>query len=245
MTDLQRFKQLLEASRTIVGFTGAGISTEAGISDYRSQGGIWDRFTPVYLSEFIDDHDKRVLYWQRKQALWDSIRNAEPTEAHNLFVDLHRKNRLSGVITQNIDGLHERSGLPKNKIINLHGTSLEIICLQCGAVTDAEAVMAELDPGDPPVCESCGGLLKPNTISFGQQLVAEELARAEYLSRSCDLMIAAGSTLLVHPAASFPLLAKESGARLVIITLSDTPLDGYADLVIHEKLGNFLKKLAR
>lgn len=243
MTDLQRFRRLLETSNTIVGFTGAGISTEAGISDYRSQGGIWEKFTPVYLSEFIDDHNKRVLYWQRKLALWDSIREAKPTAAHHLFVDLYRKNRLKGVITQNIDGLHEKSGLPKNKIINLHGSSLEIICLHCEALTGAEAVMATLDPADPPRCELCGGLLKPNTISFGQQLIAEDLARAESLSRSCDLMIAAGSTLQVQPAASFPLLAKESGARLVIITLSDTPLDSYADLVIHEKLGDFLKKL--
>lgn len=243
MTDLQRFRQLLDESRAIVGFTGAGISTEAGISDYRSQGGIWEKFTPVYLSEFIEDHDKRVLYWQRKLALWDSIKNAEPTAAHRLFVKLHGENRLKGVITQNIDGLHEKSGLPRDKIINLHGTSLEIICLECGAITDAEEVMATLDPVAPPVCESCEGLLKSNTISFGQQLIAEDLARAEYLSRSCDLMIAAGSTLQVQPAASFPLLAKESGARLVIITLSDTPLDRYADLVIHEKLGDFLKQL--
>lgn len=243
MTDLQNFKQLLETSRAIVGFTGAGISTEAGISDYRSQGGIWEKFTPVYLSEFIDNHAKRVLYWQRKQALWDSIKNAVPTDAHQLFVDLHKENRLTGVITQNIDGLHEKSGLPKDRILNLHGTSLEIICLKCGTITDAEEGMERLDPEIPPVCELCGGLLKPNTISFGQQLVAEDLSRAEYLSRSCDLMIAAGSTLQVQPAASFPLLAKESGANLVIITLSETPLDRYADLVINEKLGNFLKKL--
>lgn len=243
MKALQEFKHLLDESRAIVGFTGAGISTEAGISDYRSQGGIWEKFTPVYLDEFIDDHNKRVLYWQRKQALWDSIKNARPTAAHDLFVKLHRENRLKGVVTQNIDGLHEKSGLPKELIINLHGTSLEIICLGCNALNDAEEVMAVLDPEDPPVCESCGGLLKPNTISFGQQLIAEDLARAEYLSRSCDLMIAAGSTLQVQPAASFPLLAKEAGARLVIITLSETPLDRFADLVINEKLGDFLKKL--
>lgn len=243
MTDLQRFRQMLDESRAIVGFTGAGISTEAGISDYRSQGGIWEKFTPVYLSEFIEDYDKRVLYWQRKLALWDSVKNAEPTAAHLLFVKLHKENRLKGVVTQNIDGLHEKSGLPKDTIVNLHGTSLEIICLDCGAITDAEEVMAALAPDDPPVCDSCGGLLKPNTISFGQQLIAEDLSKAEYLSRSCDLMIAAGSTLQVQPAASFPLLAKESGARLVIITLSDTPLDGYADLVIHEKLGAFLEEL--
>ncbi len=243
MTGLPRFRELLADSTSIVGFTGAGISTEAGISDYRSQGGIWEKFTPVYFSEFIDDHDKRVLYWRRKHALWGSIRKAQPTAAHRFFMDLYRKSRLAGVITQNIDGLHEKSGLPPDKIVNLHGSSLQIVCLGCGAIGDAEEVMASLDPLSPPLCDLCGGLLKPNTISFGQQLVVEDLARAEYLSRSCDLMIAAGSTLLVHPAATFPLLAKESGARLVIITLSETPLDHCADLVIHERLGVFLKDL--
>ncbi len=243
MSDLQEFKRLLDASTAIVGFTGAGISTEAGISDYRSQGGIWEKFTPVYLSEFIDDHDKRVLYWQRKQALWDSIKNARPTGAHRFFVDLYHSGRLLGLITQNIDGLHEKSGLPPDLIVNLHGNTLEIICLGCQAISPAEPLMATLDATRPPVCDSCGGLLKPNTISFGQQLVAADLARAERLVRSCDLLIAAGSTLQVHPAASFPLLAKEAGAKLAIITLSDTPLDRYADYVFNEKLGSFLKKL--
>jgi len=243
MSDLLKFKQTLDDSKTIVGFTGAGISTEAGISDYRSQGGIWEKFTPVYLSEFIDEPEKRVLYWQRKQALWDSIKNARPTKAHRFFVDLHHQGKLRGLITQNIDGLHEKSGLPSDLIINLHGNTLEIICLGCQTISLAEPLMETLDANDPPLCDRCGGLLKPNTISFGQQLVAADLARAERMVRSCDLLIAAGSTLQVHPAASFPLVAKEAGAKLAIITLSKTPLDGYADFVFNEKLGNFLKKL--
>lgn len=240
--DMQDFKNFIETSRQIVGFTGAGISTEAGISDYRSQGGIWEKFTPVYLSEFVQEYEKRVLYWQRKQALWHSIKNAQPTKAHHFFVKLHRRETLKGLITQNIDGLHEKSGLPDELIINLHGTTLEIICLDCHTIYKADAIMADLVPEEPPVCEQCGGLLKPNTISFGQQLVEADLVRAEQLARSCDLMIAFGSTLQVQPAASFPLLAKEAGARLVIVTLSDTPLDRYADLVVHEKLASFLKK---
>ncbi len=245
MDELRSFKQLLETSRAIVGFTGAGISTEAGISDYRSQGGIWEKFTPVYLREFIEDPDKRILYWQRKLALWDDIKDAQPTAAHRFFADLYQRGKLSGVITQNIDGLHEKSGLPPEKIVNLHGNTLEIICLDCGAVGPAEGVMEMLDPEDPPRCSRCQGLLKPNTISFGQQLVETDLSRAERLVRSCDLLIAAGSTLQVQPAASFPLLAKEAGAKLVIITLSETPLDRYADFLFNEKLGSFLNELER
>lgn len=243
MDKLILFKQLLERSRAVVGFTGAGISTEAGISDYRSQGGIWDKFKPVYLQEFIDDPIKRSLYWQRKCALWDSINNAQPTAAHHFFYDLHRQGKLRGVVTQNIDGLHEKSGLPPGKIINLHGSTLEIICLGCGTVGAAEPLMKDLDPAEPPLCNLCGGLLKPNTISFGQQLVEADLYRAERLVRGCDLMIAAGSTLQVQPAASFPLLARESGAVLAIITLSETPLDRYAEFVFNEKLGSFLNRL--
>ena len=243
MSDLLDFKQLIGVSREIVGFTGAGISTEAGISDYRSQGGIWEKFTPVYLSEFIEDPEKRTLYWQRKLALWESISQAHPTRAHHFFVELYKQGVLRGVVTQNIDGLHEKSGLPSEKIVNLHGSTLEIVCLGCGAIDDAAPLMARLDPGKPPVCDACGGLLKPNTISFGQQLVQADLVRAERLVRGCDLLIAAGSTLQVQPAASYPLLAKEAGAKLAIITLSETPLDRYADFVFNEKLGDFLTRL--
>lgn len=243
MKELEKFKYLIDNSRKIVGFTGAGISTESGISDYRSQGGIWEKFTPVYLTEFINDPEKRTLYWQRKKALWESIKNAKPGKAHCFFEQLHKQGTLFGVITQNIDGLHEKSGLPPELIVNLHGTTLELICLHCGAISEAQSIMDRLDPEDPPPCPLCDGLLKPNTISFGQQLVAAELERAEVLARSCDLMIAAGSTLQVQPAAAYPMIAKEAGAYLVIITLSETPLDGYADMVFHEKLGTFLKKL--
>jgi len=241
--NLQLFKTFLEDSTHIVGFTGAGISTESGISDYRSQGGIWEKYTPVYLTEFLNDPAKRSLYWKRKKELWKSISIAQPGRTHTFFTELHKKRRLLGLITQNIDGLHEKSGLPTGMIVNLHGTTLEILCMGCGDVIPAKPLMEGLDPDHPPLCELCGGLLKPNTISFGQQLATADLQRAERLSRRCDMMIAAGSTLQVQPAASFPLIAKESGAKLVIITLSETPLDEYADLVINEKLGLFIHHL--
>ena len=244
MNDIDKFKAALAQSKRIVGFTGAGISTESGIPDYRSQGGIWDKFQPVYLNEFLADEDKRLLYWQRKKALWQGIRDATVSRTHIFFKALYDDGRLLGLITQNIDGLHEKSGLPKQILVNIHGTNLEVVCLECNDITPAHETLDDLDlDNGAPLCGKCGGLLKPNTISFGQSLVPQDLERAQDLALSCDMLIAAGSTLLVQPAASFPLLAKQNGATLAIITQSDTPLDDIADFVFHEKLGNFIDRL--
>lgn len=245
MDDIEKFRSVLENSSKVVGFTGAGISTESGIPDYRSQGGIWDKFQPVYLDEFISDEKKRLLYWQRKKALWQGIKDAEPSKTHIFFKKLYDSGNLMGLITQNIDGLHEKSGLPPEVIVNLHGTNLEIICLKCQRTTPAHETLDDLNlDNGVPICEKCNGLLKPNTISFGQNLRREDLQRAEELALSCDLMIAAGSTLVVQPAATFPLIAKKNGSVLAIITQSDTPLDNYADFVFHEKLGDFIDILS-
>jgi NAD-dependent deacetylase len=244
MNRVEKFRNFVDNSQRIVGFTGAGVSTESGIADYRSQGGIWEKFQPVYFDEFKKDKDKRKLYWQRKAAMWQSLKEALPGPAHTFFTQLYAKGKLRGLITQNIDGLHEKSGLPPEVMVNLHGTSLEIVCLDCQDIQPAEMIMDTLNLSHGcPRCQKCNGLLKPNTISFGQSLEEETLLRAEHLSRNCDLLIAAGSTLVVHPAASYPLIAKQSGARLIILTLSATPLDEAADLVINESIGPFLKKL--
>jgi NAD-dependent deacetylase len=244
MDQIDKFRAALDRSARIVGFTGAGISTESGIPDYRSQGGIWDKFQPVYLDEFMADNDKRLLYWQRKKALWQGIRDSAISKTHIFFKELYDSNRLLGLITQNIDGLHEKSGLPGNMLVNIHGTNLQVICMTCKDITPAHETLDDLDLGDgAPLCAKCGGLLKPNTISFGQSLVPEDLERARDMALSCDMMIAAGSTLLVQPAASFPVLAKQNGAQLAIITQSDTPLDNAADFVFHEKLGDFIDRL--
>ena len=245
MNDIDIFRSTLAKSNRIVGFTGAGISTESGIPDYRSQGGIWDKFQPVYLDEFLADESKRLLYWQRKKALWQGIKDARVSKTHVFFKKLYDSNKLLGLITQNIDGLHEKSGLSKDVIINIHGTNLEVICLECKDITPAHETLDDLNlDNGAPLCTKCAGLLKPNTISFGQNLIQEDLKRAEELALSCDLMIAAGSTLVVQPAASFPLIAKKNGAILTIITQSDTPLDNNADFVFHEKLGGFIDRLA-
>jgi NAD-dependent protein deacetylases, SIR2 family len=241
---IDAFKSSVDKSMKIVGFTGAGISTESGIPDYRSKGGIWDKFQPVYFEEFISDEKKRLLYWQRKQELWKDLNTASPNTGHMFFRNLYDEGKLAGLITQNIDGLHEKSGLAKELIVNLHGTNLEVACVDCGFTVPSEVVFEglELEQG-VPVCQKCNGLMKPNTISFGQQLRGEDLDRAADLAISCDLMIVVGSTLVVRPASSFPSIAKENGALLVIITLSETPLDHYADLVFHLKVEDFLRLL--
>lgn len=238
--DVTRFVELLADASRIVGFTGAGISTESGIPDYRSKGGIWNRFQPVYIDEFIRDEEKRRLYWERKADTWPAIRDAQPNRGHELLVDLHRENRLLGVITQNIDGLHEKSGIPGDRICNLHGNTLETACLSCAYRVPSEEIFAVLDlDAGTPRCPECGGLLKPDTVSFGQQLDMHAIEQAETLSRSCDLMVVFGSTLIVYPAAGFPEVAKRSGAALAIVTLSETPLDEVADLSVRRPIGEF------
>ncbi len=236
--EIKDLKLAIKNSKKIVGFTGAGISTESGIPDYRSKGGIWDKFQPVLFNEFLSDEKKRILYWQRKQELWKDMRDALPNKGHRFFKNLYDQKRLLGLITQNIDGLHEKSELPQDIIVNLHGNNLEIICLTCGTIVPSENILDDLDlEKGAPLCERCGGLLKPNTISFGQKLREQDLERANTLSLSCDLMIVAGSTLMVQPASSFPSIAKENGAILTVISLSETPADGYADIVIHQMMG--------
>ena len=242
---IKAFKSAIDKSNRIVGFTGAGISTESDIPDYRSKGGIWGKFKPVYFDEFVSDEKKRVLYWQRKLEMWESMKNAKPNKGHMFFKDLNDEHKLMGVITQNIDGLHEKSGLPKDIMVNLHGNNLETICLKCGFILPSGKALDDLNLDEGvPLCSKCGGLLKPNTISFGQQLNEEDLEKAHTLSATCDLMIVVGSTLVVQPAASFPLIAKQNNAILAIITLSETPLDNDADFVFHQKMGNFLELIS-
>lgn len=241
---INAFKSAVDVSNKIVGFTGAGISTESGIPDYRSKGGIWDKFQPVYFEEFISDEKKRLLYWQRKQELWKDLSTASPNTGHMFFKRLNDEGKLAGLITQNIDGLHEKSGLAKESIINLHGTNLEVACIDCGFTVPSEDVFDGLDLEEGvPICQKCKGLMKPATISFGQQLRVEDLDRANELAGSCDLMIVIGSTLVVQPASSFPSIAKENGALLAIITLSETPLDSCADFVFHLKVEDFIRLL--
>jgi len=226
-----------------VAFTGAGISTESGIPDYRSQGGIWDKFRPVYFDEFMSSRDARRKYWRRWTEMYTGIETARPNPAHRALADLHRKGFLDAVITQNIDGLHQASGLPGENVVELHGNTRRIRCMHCRTVVPVEEVRQRLAEGDAaPEC-SCGGYLKPDTISFGQAMPAAEVERAVRLSRTCDLFLVVGSTLLVQPAAQMPYFARENGAFMAIVNLSETPCDDIFDIRIMEKAGQVLPRI--
>lgn len=241
---MARFRSLLAGSTRVLGFTGAGISTESGIPDYRSKGGVWDRFTPVYFQEFLREPEKRKLYWRRKKELWPDVARAQPNEGHLFFRRLHDRGALLGIVTQNVDGLHEKSGVPPEKIVTIHGNARRTVCLSCERSFDSAEIYEWLQTGtEVPRCPSCDGLLKPDTISFGQSLRQDDIRRAEDMARECDLVIAVGSTLVVQPAASIPLRAKRAGAGLIILTLSQTPLDDEADLVVRRPIGEFLASL--
>src|SRR3989338_818723 len=243
MDPIQQLKGFIENSRDIVVFTGAGISTESGISDYRSQGGIWERFQPVTIQEFLADEEKRKLYWQRKLALFEENQKARPNAGHKAIVELERRGRLRALITQNIDGLHQAAGTSPDKILELHGTSQEVICLSCRHIWPFEYAYKRLKSGEEALlCEKCRGFLKPNTISFGQTLDPYVLEQSFKMAGACDLMLVLGSSLVVEPAASIPRTAKMQGAKLVIITRSETPLDDTADLKIEDSIGETLSK---
>jgi NAD-dependent deacetylase len=224
-------EKIRQGGKNIV-FTGAGISTESGIPDYRSQGGIWDKFRPVYFDEFMSSKE-----------LYTGITQAKPNAGHLSIASLYRMGLLQAVITQNVDGLHQESGLADENVIELHGNTRRIRCVSCRKTTSTETIQKRLDSGDPaPECE-CGGYLKPDTISFGQAMPLIEVERATSLSQTCDFFLVVGSTLLVQPAAHMPIYAKQNSAFLAIINLSETPCDDVCDVLIRDKAGDVLQKI--
>jgi len=226
-------------------FTGAGISTESGIPDYRSQGGIWDKFRPVYFDEFMSAREAREDYWRRWQALYTGITRAEPNAGHDAIARLDQMGLLEALITQNVDGLHQEAGLADKKIIELHGNTRRIRCMSCRNITATEEIQARLNSGDAaPECE-CGGYLKPDTISFGQAMPVDAVEKATALSRTSDFFLVVGSTLLVQPAAHMPVYAKQNNAFLAIVNLSDTPCDNMCDVLIRDKAGKVLQRIVK
>lgn len=233
----------IKASKKLVVFTGAGISTESGIPDYRSQGGIWDKFKPVYFDEFMSSEESRIKYWAQRVDMEKSLSLSRPNIGHMSIAKLHEHGILKALITQNIDGLHQASGIPAEKIIELHGNTRRVRCMSCKKLISWKEAQDMIDAGDKaPVC-SCGGYYKPDTISFGQAMPVEETKRAARLSSESDVFMVVGSTLLVQPAALMPEYAKNAGAFLVIINLSQTPYDKKCDVFIREKAGTVLKKI--
>jgi len=227
-----------------VAFTGAGISTESGIPDFRSKGGIWEKFRPVYFDEFMSSKDARREYWQRWTALYEGILRAEPNPAHQALARLHDMGLLEAVVTQNVDGLHQQSGLPDESVIELHGNTRRIRCMSCREIFPVDDIRQRLEAGDPaPECR-CGGYLKPDTISFGQAMPVAEVEKAVALAQNSDFFLVVGSTLVVQPAAQMPFYAKSNGAFLAIVNLSETPCDGMCNVLIREKAGQVLQAIA-
>ncbi|MCI0339022.1 MAG: NAD-dependent deacylase [Acidobacteria bacterium] len=238
--------ELIARANHIVGFTGAGISTESGIPDFRSPGGIWANNRMIEFSEFVRSRAGRIEYWRQKVAMWPEMRDAKPNAGHLAFVELERQGKLRAMITQNIDGLHQNAGTHPDLVIELHGTTTEAACLTCNERITMDEAVRRVEEGElAPECDLCGGVLKPATISFGQAMPAREMQLAVEASRDCDVFLAVGSSLVVYPAAALPELAKRSGAALIIINRTPTPMDDIADLVINDEIGKTLPELIR
>ena len=234
---LEEFAARLRISRAVVFFTGAGISTESGVPDFRSPGGIWTKYQPIDFREFISSEEARRETWRRKIAVDEAVSQAEPNRGHRAISRLVAQGKVSSVITQNIDGLHQRSGIPDEKIIELHGNGTYAACLSCSKRYELADVFAAFKVNNaPPACD-CGGFIKSATISFGQPMPVEAMRRAQQETKSCDLFIAIGSSLVVYPAAGFPAVAKQNGSRLVILNREPTDLDYLADLVLNLEIG--------
>jgi NAD-dependent deacetylase len=237
-------RMLAKSSRAAV-FTGAGISTESGIPDFRSPGGFWTKHQPIDFSDFLASKEMRRETWRRKMAVDESFAAAEPNRGHRAIAHLVNEGKVGGVITQNIDGLHQKSGVPAEKVIELHGNGTYAHCLRCGQRYElAPIFVAFRVDEEPPVCTRCGGLIKSATISFGQPMPEEPMRRAREETLECDLFLAIGSSLVVYPAAGFPIMAKRGGANLVIINRDPTDLDQLADLVLNLEIGAVLGALA-
>ncbi len=238
-------RRLIDGSRRIVFFTGAGISTESGIPDFRSPTGIWKTNKPIDFSDFLASEEARRETWRRKFATDPTIRAAEPNRGHRAVATLIRQGRARSVITQNIDGLHQQSGVPDSKIVELHGNTTFSTCLDCGKRFEIDALREPFErTGEAPVCDACLGYIKTATISFGQPMPVAAMQRAREETLAADLFIVAGSSLVVYPAAAFPKLAKENGAALVIVNNEATPLDRFADLVVRAGIGDILGSVA-
>jgi NAD-dependent deacetylase len=241
-TAVSSLRDLIEGAHVIVPFTGAGISTECGIPDFRSPGGIWTRMKPIDFSDFIASREARDESWRRRFAMEAEFGGAAPGRGHRALASLYRAGKSPGVITQNIDNLHQASGISPEHVVELHGNTTYALCLDCAERYELPWVRQRFEAanGRAPSCPSCGGHIKTATVSFGQAMPEEAMRRAEEMTRASDLFLAIGSSLVVWPAAGFPLTAKRNGARLVIINRDPTDLDEAADLVIRHDIGAVL-----
>ena len=242
-TGIRRLRDMVDRAKAVVAFTGAGISTECGIPDFRSPGGIWTKMRPIEFSDFLASREMRDESWRRRFAMQDQFGGAKPGRGHRAIASLYRVGKLPGVITQNIDNLHQASGISGEHVVELHGNTTYATCLDCAKRYELAWVRQQFDAsgGRSPDCPGCGGFIKTATVSFGQAMPEPAMRRAQALTEACDLFLAIGSSLVVWPAAGFPLMAKRNGARLVIINREPTDFDDIADLVARHDIGAVLE----
>lgn len=240
MVTLSEFAGKIRESDDIVVFTGAGISTESGIPDFRSPGGIWTRYRPVTFQEYVSSEAARIEAWKRRLDTHEALKNAKPNIGHYFVQSLDAKGKLIGLITQNVDGLHSAAGLTDEKLVELHGSNRQVVCLKCSRAYDPDEIIKRL-VGDfeSPKCDACGGILKSAMISFGQAMPEKPMRVAQEWTEQADVFIVMGSSLQVQPAASFPVFAKRNGALLAIVNREPGPLDEIADFVHHGAIGEF------
>ncbi len=238
MTKIDRFRTRLRESQRAVVFTGAGISTESGIPDFRGPNGLWKKMKPIDFQDFVRSEEVRQRSWQQWFEHGHALLDAKPNEGHNAIARLVEEGRVSAVITQNVDNLHQDAGVPDHQVIELHGNATYAKCLSCAEVISLDTIRDQFkDLGMVSPCSHCGGIVKTGTISFGQMMPEEPMQRAEEATLACDLFIVLGSSLTVYPAAGFPRIAYQNGAKFVIVNQQDTDLDSVADVVIQESIG--------
>lgn len=239
---IARLGDMIHEATSIVPFTGAGISTECGIPDFRSPGGLWTRNRPIPFDEFLASQDARNESWRRRFAMSEQFGDARPGRGHRALASLYRAGKVPAVVTQNIDNLHQASGIAPEHVVELHGNTTYALCLDCAQRYELSWVRSRMDAGNgcAPDCPTCGGFIKTATVSFGQAMPEDAMRRAEQVTRACKLFLAIGSSLVVWPAAGFPLMAKRNGAQLVIINREPTEFDDLADLVVHQDIGAVL-----
>jgi NAD-dependent deacetylase len=240
-TAIERLRGLIGEAGVIVPFTGAGISTECGIPDFRSPGGLWTKNHPIPFGDFVSSQAMRNEAWRRRFALEANFSAACPGRGHRALASLHRAGKIPAVITQNIDNLHQASGFAPECVVELHGNTTYAICLGCGERYELSWVRERFEPKEEaPDCPGCGDHIKSATVSFGQAMPVAAMQRAEDLTLACDLFLAIGSSLVVWPAAGFPLMAKRNGSALIIINREPTDFDNLADLVVRQDIGDAL-----
>jgi NAD-dependent deacetylase len=243
--EIDRLRSLLDGAARTIAFTGAGISTEAGIPDFRSPGGLWSQMEPITFQEFAGSAEARLEDWRRRFVMNEQFARAQPTIAHRALCKMVDDGRMPAIITQNIDGLHQRSGVDVGRIIELHGNATYGHCIDCRTRMELEEVRRHIDATQScPTCPACGGLVKAAVVSFGESMPQDLMANAADFCRNADMIIVIGTSLLVQPAASLPRLGAESGARLAIINRQSTPLDGWADLVLNHSSDSVFAALA-